>query len=278
VPRSPHVDPPPGGKRTATGLDHAIAALARRQHGVVSRRQLLAHGFGRHAIDHRLATGRLHPIHRGVFAVGHRVVSRDGRLMAAVLVAGDAVVSHRSAAGLLGILRVERRPAEITVPRRLRARHGINAHEGRLLPDEITTRHGIPVTTAARTLLDPAAVVPPHVLERAATEAEIQRLTSPTSLAELAARYPTRTGTRATRTLVRRRDIGRSITRHELELRFSPPTAPAGRSRTTAPAIARSRSPATASSGSTGATSSTMPRPWRPSCTRFSPLAPAGPG
>ena len=140
--------------------------------------------------------------------------------MAAVLVAEGAVLSHGSAAALWGIRRDERSAVDITVPRALRRRARLEIHQARLPPDETTTHHGIPVTTPARTLLDLAAVVPPHHLERASTEAEIRRLTSPTSLADLVARYPTRPGTRALRRLLARRAIGRTITKRELEASF----------------------------------------------------------
>ena len=99
-----------GAERRTRSIDAAITALAASQHGVVARRQLAALGLGRRAIGHRLECGRLHPIHRGVYAVGHRVLSREAAYMAAVLVApGSAVLSHRSAAALW-----ELRPSEAT--------------------------------------------------------------------------------------------------------------------------------------------------------------------
>jgi predicted transcriptional regulator of viral defense system len=201
-------------------IDAQIAALAARQHGVVARRELVELGLGRRAIGHRIDAGRLHPIHRGVYAVGHRPRTSEAAWMAAVLVADGAVLSHRSAAALWGIRRNDRTAVEITVPRALRRRARLEIRQARLRPDEVTTHHAIPVTTPARTLLDLAAVVSPQHVERAATEAEIQRLTSPTSLADLVARYPTRSGTKAIRTLLKARDIGRNVTKDQLELRF----------------------------------------------------------
>jgi len=201
-------------------VDVQIAALAARQHGIVGRRQLVKLGLGRRAIGHRIDVGRLHPIHRGVYAVGHRPRTSEAAWMAAVLVAEGAVLSHRSAAALWGIRRNDRTAVEITVPTAVRRRARLEIHQASLREDEITARDGIAVTTPARTLLDLAAVVSPHHLARAATEAEIQRLTSPTSLAALVARYPTRAGTKAIRKLLRTRDIGRNITKHQLELRF----------------------------------------------------------
>src|SRR5680860_1140588 len=74
-------------------------ALVRRQHGVISRGQLIDFGLSVDAIRHRLASGRLHRVHRGVYAVGRRGLPRFGELMAAVLACGDgAALSHESAA------------------------------------------------------------------------------------------------------------------------------------------------------------------------------------
>src|SRR4051812_25632030 len=150
--------------------DAAVAALAGRQHGVVARRQLAALGLRSAAIDRRVAAGRLHPIHRGVYAVGHTVLALRGRWMAAVLAAGpEAVLSHRAAAALWAI-----RPGtwiEVTAPHAPR-RRGIVGHRGTVAPDERTVRDGIPVTTVARTLLDLAAILEPRLLERAMDEAE----------------------------------------------------------------------------------------------------------
>ena len=160
--------------------DVAVAELARRQHGTVARAQMLALGMGAGAIKHRLACGRLHEVHRGVYAVGHSVLSMRGRWMAAVLAAGPgAVLSHRSAAALWGIRNGT--AIEVTTPHRVR-RPGIRARGATLPPDEITTRAGIPVTTVARTLLDLAAVLARHDVESAFHEAEYQHRTDLISL------------------------------------------------------------------------------------------------
>src|SRR5665811_910188 len=98
--------------------DRLIAAFADRQYGVVTRRQLLEAGLGREMIRRRLQTARLHRLHAGVYAAGHRVLPREGRWMAAVLAAGDdAVLSHRSAAALWGLRRADPDEVEVTVPR-----------------------------------------------------------------------------------------------------------------------------------------------------------------
>jgi very-short-patch-repair endonuclease len=203
----------------ARGADAAIAVLAGRQHGVVGRGQLAALGLGRRAIGHRLESGRLLPMHRGVYAVGHHKVSYKGWYMAAVLAVGaDAVLSHRSAADLWGIRRTSRRRVDVSVERHLPSRPEIEIFWTPLPADETTVIEGIPVTTVPRTLLDLAAVVDRQQLERALEQAEAQRLTDPVSLDELLQRYP---GRRGSRKLAKARARGaRGITRSKLEERF----------------------------------------------------------
>jgi hypothetical protein len=208
------------GKSATRSIDALIADVAARQHGVVSRVQLVQLGLGRGAIDHRLAVGRLHPVHRGVFAVGHPVLSRHGAWMAAVLAAGPgAVLSHRSAAALWGIRDAARPRPEISLARRCE-RPGIDARRIALAPDEVTMEQGIPITTPARTLLDLAAVLPPHQLERAVHEAEYRRLASPLSLDALLTRHHGRRGTAPLRTIVDRGNLGATVTKSELEALF----------------------------------------------------------
>jgi very-short-patch-repair endonuclease len=189
-----------GAELHTRGPDAAIAALAERQHGVVARWQLFALGLSRREIGTRLQCGRLHLLHRGVYAVGHRALTQRGRWMAAVLAAGPgAVLSHRSAAALWGIRPTASARIEIIVPKQLRPRPGLLPHCAVLPPDERTTRDGIPVTTAARTLLDLAGVLKPNELDRALNEAEILRLPGPQALI---ARYPGHRGTANLRTLL----------------------------------------------------------------------------
>jgi predicted transcriptional regulator of viral defense system len=155
------------------------AALAGRQHGVVAHHQLLALGFGKSAIQHQIATGRLHRLYLGVYAVGHRRVGRRGRWLAAVLACGpDAVLSHRDAAALWGIRQSAREAIDVTVPgRSRRGQSGLTLHRVRRLDAQDRGEvDAIPVTTVARTLLDLAEVVRPRELARAVEEAERLRL------------------------------------------------------------------------------------------------------
>jgi Transcriptional regulator, AbiEi antitoxin len=85
--------------------DHVIARIAARQHGVISYAQLLGAGLSPSGISRRVAMGRLHRIYRGVYAVGHRPVTREAKWIAAVLACGQgAALSHRAAAELWRML------------------------------------------------------------------------------------------------------------------------------------------------------------------------------
>lgn len=164
-----------GSGRDARERDREIWALVRRQHGVVARRQLLALGIGRSSIGWRVKSGRLHPVGRGVYAVGRPQLSRHGRWMAAVLACGPgAVLSHGSAAALWGFERERRGAIEISVPGERRCRRpGILAHRRTGLGREDVTAHeGVPVTSPARTLVDLATRLRPRQLERAVNEAD----------------------------------------------------------------------------------------------------------
>jgi hypothetical protein len=200
-------------------LDRWIAVLAGRQYGVVARAQLLAHGVGRRAIDHRVACGRLHVLHRGVYAVGHRVLTVRGWWMAAVIACGsEAVLSHRAAAALWEIQHWI--PPEVTVPPPHRGRAGILVHQLRLPADEVTTVDGIPVTTVPRTLFDLGAVLSRSQLERAVNEAEIRGLGDELSLSDLVDRHAYRYGVAAVRDAVASLQLGAAVTHSELEARF----------------------------------------------------------
>jgi predicted transcriptional regulator of viral defense system len=210
------------GLEQTGALDARIAELAEWQHGVAGRRQLEELGLGGNAIDRRLRLGRLHRVHRGVYAVGHRVLSREGRWMAAVLVYGsDAVLSHRSAAELWGIRDHSSRAIEVTAHSKSRSQGTIQRHFAVLPKDEVTIRNGIPVTIVPRTLFDLAAVVPTPQVEHALRQSERLRLYDALSLDDLLARYPRRHGSRAIRECLRRlRDLPAGVTREELEARF----------------------------------------------------------
>lgn len=198
--------------------DLGIAELAAAQHGVVARWQLLALGFSADAIARRLRAGRLHQVHRGVYAVGHKRLTQRGRWMAAALAGGDgAVLSHASAAALW-LLPFPRRLVNVTTARQRRPTDRIRFHHSSVPDDERAVVDGIPATSVARTLLDLAATEPRWRLEKAVNEAEYRRLCDATGVRTLLDRYPRRAGTPALRALLAARNLG--ITRSELEDRF----------------------------------------------------------
>ena len=159
-------------KLTHPHREQRLAALAKRQHGVVARRQLRALGLGPGAIDSRLRFGRLHAVHRGVYAVGHAGLNQRGIWLAAVLAHGEsAVLSHLSAAALWGLLGPAQ-PTDVTSTHSRPGRRGIRLHRATVHPDERAIRHGIPVTSVARTLLDVAELSPERRLRRAYEEAD----------------------------------------------------------------------------------------------------------
>jgi len=201
--------------------DEAIAAIAATQHGIVTREQLLIAGVGRGATDHRVACGRLHPVHRGIYLVGHAVAPPLAPEVAAVYACGTgAVLSHRSAAWLWGLAPRPRGPVEVTVPGRDGRRPGVRVHRARRLePADRTTRESIPVTAPARTLLDLAEVASARELERAMDGAESRRLVRRRALEELMARTPGRRGARALAALLAR-EGGPTLTRSEAEERM----------------------------------------------------------
>jgi hypothetical protein len=206
------------GQLDIRSLDRRIADLAARQRGVVTRSQLAAIGLGRGAIQLRLDRGRLQAVYRGIYAVGHTVLTNEGGWMAAVLAGGPGTaLSHRSAAAHWGI-RPPDGHLEITTPRRRQTQPGLRLRYSRLPLDEVTTHPGIPVTTVPRTLFDLAAVVSPGQLSRAVNEAEIRRLWDPLSLPNLLKRHPRRPGAAAIRSLIA--TPGLRVTRSELEDRF----------------------------------------------------------
>ncbi|HEX5781157.1 MAG TPA: type IV toxin-antitoxin system AbiEi family antitoxin domain-containing protein [Solirubrobacteraceae bacterium] len=172
----------------STARDVRVARLAARQHGVVSTADLLACGLDHDAISVRVKNGRLHPLHRSVYTVGHANPTQDGWYLAAVKACGEgAVLSHRSRAMLENIIRWEDRYPDVLVLGESAPQHErINGHRTSYLPARhVTTVRGIPVTTAERMLLDLAAVLPEHRLRRAVRQTLFLKLTTVRSLVEV---------------------------------------------------------------------------------------------
>jgi very-short-patch-repair endonuclease len=208
------LDTPPG---SLPRVDATVARRAALQYGVLTRAQLLAAGLDEATIEYRLRTGRLHRVHRGVYAVGYVSSSPLTRAMAAVLACGcDAVLSHRSAAALWDIDPSWRGAVEVTSPSG-RQHRGVVVHRSRTLTSLDVTKHaGIPVTTVARTLIDLADVLDDPALARAVNEAQVRGLRLE-KLGMLLARSPGRRAAARLRDVVGRAE---TPTRSVLEDRF----------------------------------------------------------
>jgi hypothetical protein len=201
--------------RSLVDTDRQIAALAGRQHGIVTRLQLLRLGLSDSAISRSARSGRLHRLYRGVYAVGHTVLTREGRWMAATLATGG-VVSHATAAAAWDLRTTGAGAIHVTVPGTAgRLRHkGIRLHRSRTLePHDVTTRRGIPITTPVRTVIDLAATLDGRPLEYVLDLAEQRGLVD---FAELA-RRPKPRSLQAVLSLY---TAGTFVTRSEMENRF----------------------------------------------------------
>ena len=196
---------------------------------MVARAQLLELGFHPQAIKRGIKAGRLHPIHRGVYAIGRPDITRYGSWMAAVLSCGPyAALSHESAAALWEVRPPRTVPVEISLPAHLlRKRPGIVVHRKTTL--DITKHEGIPVTTIACTLVDLAARLDRAALERAINEADRRDITDPERLRSALEGMPRRPGITAIRTVLDRRTF--TLTDSQLEQRFLPLAAAAGLTR-----------------------------------------------
>ncbi|HEY3492464.1 MAG TPA: type IV toxin-antitoxin system AbiEi family antitoxin domain-containing protein [Solirubrobacterales bacterium] len=176
-----------------------MARIAARQHGVIEVSQLHEVGVDKSAISRRVRSGRLHRVHQGVYAVGHRGLSLHGRFTAAVLACGQgAVLSHTSAAVLWELLYPIDGPVHVSVPSTSgrKNRRGIHLHRCPSLKPQapaepspspssspirggrgrrllITHRDRIPVTTIPRTIEDLEGCVPPRLYRRARRQAEL---------------------------------------------------------------------------------------------------------
>jgi very-short-patch-repair endonuclease len=171
-----------------------IAGLADVQHGVVTRRQLIALELHPRAIDRRIAAGSLHVLFRGVYSVGDHALPPLGRLAAAVYATGGGAVADRRSAGALHCLRQYDGEPEVVARPGTKPHDGIRMRQSKLQSDEITVVHGIPVTTVARTLLDLGSLGD-DIVDKAVRQAEFLRVFDLAEVSRLLDRYPRRRGT-----------------------------------------------------------------------------------
>ena len=218
-PKSPDIE----GFSAHQQVELAIGRLAVAQNGVVTLEQLERLGLSRRAVHERERSGRLHRINQRVYSLTPQVLTERGRFMAAVLACGpDAVLSHRSAAYLWGLVDSWEEPIDITAPhRRGRSPEGVAAHrDGSLQPIDKTTLYGIPCTSVARALLDFAGIAPEWEVRKAVAQAEVLRILDRSKLQALLKRSRRRRGVARLRLILDTIHPQTKRTRSDLERLF----------------------------------------------------------
>jgi very-short-patch-repair endonuclease len=196
--------------------------LAKRQHGVVSVRQLQKLlGYSQDSVEHLARIGHLHRLYQGVYAVGHTDISLHGQCLAAVLASGpDSLLSHYSAAWLWHLSPTQPVPIHVTGPSPRSHRLPIRIHRSRTFTDDDRALvDGIPVTAVARTLLDQAAFVRPRDLRRLLKRAEERRLFDLSAVHDVLARNRGHRGAKRLRFAIRSYEPP-PFTRSQFESRF----------------------------------------------------------
>jgi very-short-patch-repair endonuclease len=199
----------------------AAARIARAQHGVITTAQLESAGFGRSAIARRVRGEWLVRIHEGVYRIGVLAGPFAGE-MAALLACGPlSVIGHRSAVIVMGLRWRYCGPVEVVLPHEVQlGRAGVRCRRvTALAADEVAVRHGLRVTTPARTLVDLAATASRGDLERLAEEILFQRLASTAEIIDAIGRGAGRPGVRKLRAIADLLDEA-SFTRSEAERRL----------------------------------------------------------
>jgi very-short-patch-repair endonuclease len=212
-------------ERREAGWDLEIASLAQGQHGVLSRRQLIRLGLGKDAVQHRLASGRLHPVHAGVYSIGPaQLLSLSGLWMAAVLASGpEVLLSHQTAAALWGLRSYSGGVIHVTVPHKSTSTKRIRRHFSVVPEDERAVHEGIPCTSVHRTIFDLAASVDGDAIVAMVKEAEYLNHWDRLSLPDFLEHYPGKRGSRRVRAALNRLEEEPSgRTRSKLEKRFAP--------------------------------------------------------
>ena len=202
--------------------DRGLALLGAAQRGVVQRSQLAEVGIGRGSIAHRVKSGSLHRVLPAVFAVGHPALEPWAFETAALLYCGDdSVLSHGTAAALWGLVPATPPQVSVTVAGRNAGRPlGVHIHRVAAIDArDVCMRHGLPVTSPARTMIDFAGGQPGGAVEAALNEARVRQLVTDEALHRAMERCPLRTGVGRLRALLAA-ERGPSLTRSEAERRL----------------------------------------------------------
>jgi Transcriptional regulator, AbiEi antitoxin len=198
-------------------VEEVLGRIARRQHGVVTRKQLLGAGVSREEIRRRVDKAALHRVHRGVYRVGHKAPSIEARYLAAVLACGEGAVLSGEAAGYLwGLLKGTAPPPEVTAPKHRKVK-GVRTKRARRGEIAGTKWRGIPITTVPRTLVDLASLLSSADLARACHEAGVLHRTTPRQVDAVLEHRPNTLGARQLREVLRG-DV--HVTLSALERRF----------------------------------------------------------
>jgi predicted transcriptional regulator of viral defense system len=198
----------------------ALAELATRQHGVVATRQLEELGYGRNSVAKAARVGRLHRLHRGVYVVGHRELTWDGRCMAAVLASHPSVASHLSAGWLWGLLQFRPGTVHITTRSPRPRKRSFVIHTADLAPADLARRDGIPVTSVVRTILDLAVNSRERTVRRFIRQADDDKNFDLRAMEDLLARTKGHRGQAKVRAALEIYDETPVFTRSDLEKRF----------------------------------------------------------
>ena len=159
----------------SSGAKVRVAGLAGRQSGIVTRTQLIDCGLGSTTISRWVREGYLHRVHEGVYSVGHRALSIQGCLVAALFYGGDgAAMSQATAVWWWRLIAARPERIDVSIPGRRLSVGEVRIHRAREV--ERVRHRGLPVTPVARTLLDFASVASKQALRRAVAEADYLRL------------------------------------------------------------------------------------------------------
>jgi very-short-patch-repair endonuclease len=194
-------------------VEREIARIAARQDNVIAGDQLRAAGLGRGAVTHRVKAGTMQRLHTGVYLLGAAPPTPMARARAAMLACGaNAVVSHRSAACLSGLLPDIGREVDVTVAgRNPGQRQGVRRHRVARLPrQDVRTMSGLRITSVARTICDLAATESARDTEQAFQEALYRDIVTDTALKAVLEREPNRRGAPVIRSLIRDPRLTRS--------------------------------------------------------------------
>lgn len=199
--------------------DRAIAEVAAKRAGRISREELNALGISDDAIAVRVRAGRLVRLCPGVYATDRRSDPRARHWAAVLSVGDDSAISHLSAAAEHRMIRHAPLVVDVTTPRRVASRDGIRVHCSRLEPDELRAVDGLPLTSPSQTLFDLAVVLGRDALARAANEGFVLGIVSDDDLRATLARNARRKGAAGFRRLLARLGVAGRV-RSPLEVRL----------------------------------------------------------